>query len=411
MYQNDAIGQNTLYVNDMLVRIFKIVLLALAALVILKAAGIIVLPWLHIIVIAGVGGISCVIPIACRHFRLEGSTLKYANIYCIAVLCVTLYIYLRMGVILLLVIPVGFACLYFDARTIRHSALLSVVGFIIDEALRGSINWGFAAEAQESYIRIIIYVLQFGIAVAMLLFISKRVGKMISNTHSFYENINNIFSNAYASSQSLEDAENILMQGVEALNGNADKNEELLPVGEEEELSSNTKVRAIITNLNKSMENAKEIIKYTQTMFKGSTGSKGKRMQSGDEAIRIEEYTRNSKELISKLAKYTDKIKEDLNLIALIVDESKLLSISAGAEAENASIGSRGSVILAMKVEKLADESVESASHIQELLSSVVNDAENTVNSVAETYEEIFKSLELINRTVETLIQWLMYKI
>jgi predicted transcriptional regulator len=39
-----------------------------------------------------------------------------------------------------------------------------------------------------------------------------------------------------------------------------------------------------------------------------------------------------------------------------------------------------------------------------------MNDAENTVNSVAATYEEIFKSLELINRTVETLIKWLMYK-
>jgi methyl-accepting chemotaxis protein len=61
-------------------------------------------------------------------------------------------------------------------------------------------------------------------------------------------------------------------------------------------------------------------------------------------------------------------------------------------------------------VEKLADESVESASHIQELLNSVVNDAENTVRSVAKTYEEVFKSLELINRTVETLIKWLMYK-
>jgi methyl-accepting chemotaxis protein len=175
---------------------------------------------------------------------------------------------------------------------------------------------------------------------------------------------------------------------------------------EEDALPSNAKVRTIISNINKSMENAKEIMKYTQTMFKG----KGKELNAGDEVIRIEEYTRNSRELISKLARYTDKINEDLSLISVMVDESKLISINAAAEAESASSGGKGSAIIAMKVEKLADESAGSANHIQELLNSVVNDAENTVKSVAETYEEVFKSLELINRTVETLIKWMLYK-
>jgi methyl-accepting chemotaxis protein len=103
-------------------------------------------------------------------------------------------------------------------------------------------------------------------------------------------------------------------------------------------------------------------------------------------------------------------MKENLSLISIMIDESKLLSMNAAIEAENASSGGRGSAIVAMKVGKLADESVESATHIQDLLNSVVNDAENTVKSVAETYDEVYKSLELLNRTVETLIKWLMYK-
>jgi methyl-accepting chemotaxis protein len=319
------------------------------------------------------------------------------------------YIYLRMEILMILVVPVGFACLYFDAKLLRHSALISTAGIILGELLKESVNWGFSVQGQASYIRIAVYILQFGIAIAILVSISKRADNMLANTHNFYENINNILSNAYASSQSLESAENTLLQGVDSLSGSTDNSMEIL-AEEEEDRASNTKVKAIISNLNKSMENAKEIIKYTQTMLKGPAVSKGKGIQAGDEVVRIEEYTKNSIELITRLAKYTDKIKGDLNLISTIVDESKLLSISAGAEAEKASTGSKGSVILAMKVEKLADESVESASHIQELLESIVNDAENTVKSVAETYEEVFKSLELINRTVETLIQWLMYK-
>lgn len=405
MYQNDAIGQNTLYVNDMLVRIFKIVLVAIAAIVILKASGIIAIPWLHVIIMAGVGAAACGLSILCRHFRMEGSVLKYVNIYCTAALCIFEYLYLNMGVIILLVIPIGFACLYFDAKLIIHSVVLSVFALILGEALSGGANWGFAIAAQGSYIRIAVYILQFGIAAALLIAISKRALNLLSNTYSFYENINDIFSNVHASSRNLEAAEGALLQGISSLNDNNEEYEELLPT-EEDASSSSVKVRAIISNINKSMENAKEIMKYTQTMLKG----KGKDLKAGDEIIRIEEYTRNSTELISKLAKYTDKINEDLSLISVMVDESKLLSINAAAEAENASSGGKGSAILAMKVEKLADESVESASHIQEILNSVVNDAENTVKSVAETYEEVSKSLELINRTVETLIKWLMYK-
>lgn len=406
MYQNEAIGQNALYVNDTLVRIFKFVLVALAAAAIIKAAGYIALPWLHLIGMAGIGGFACMIPIACRHFRMGGNILKYVNIYCAAVLCILGYIYLHMDMIMLLVMPIGFACLYFDVKLISHSAALSIFGLAIGEALRVWANWGVTPGAQLGYLRLAMYILQFGIAALLLTAISKRALKMLSNTHSFYENINSIFSNTSASTQSLETAEEILLQGVSSLSGNNDKNDELLLAGEEDNLPSSTKVRAIISNINKSMENAKEIMKYTQTMLK----SKGKDLKAGDEVLKIEEYTRNSKELISKLAKYTDKIKDDLGLISVMVDESKLLSINAAAEAENASSGGRGSAIVAMKVEKLADESVESASHIQELLNTVVNDAENTVKSVAETYEEVFKSLELINRTVETLIKWLMYK-
>lgn len=306
---------------------------------------------------------------------------------------------------MLLAVPIGFGCMYFDIKLIRISAILSILGLILGEATSRVANWGLGIVVKDSQIGTAIYFLQFGMVAALLIAISKSALKMQSNTHSFYENINSIFSNIQGSSQSLEAAEGIILQGVSSLAANGEKNVEAAS-SEDEESSSNAKVRDIISNINKSMENAKDLIKYTQTMLK----VKGKDLKAGDEAARLEEYGRNTKELISKLSSYTDKIKEDLSLIAIMIDESKLLSLNAAAEAENASSKGRGSTIIAMKVEKLADESVESATHIQELLNNVVNDAENTVKSVAETYEEIFKSLELINRTVETLIKWLMYK-
>ncbi|HOM44096.1 MAG TPA: hypothetical protein PK481_11215, partial [Bacillota bacterium] len=345
MYQSDATGQNKLYVNDLLVRIFKLMLVAIAAFVILKAAGIILIPWLHTIVIAGTVIIACAVPIACRGFSMDVNTVRNVNIYCMAVICILGYCYLNMGIIMLLAIPIGFACMYFDLKLIGRSVGLSVLGIAIGELLRAGSNWSFDYAAQNGNIRLILYFFQFGAAAALITAISKRALSILSNTHSHYENINNIFSNIQVSSQSLEAAEHTLLNGVNSLNVN----------NEEDAASSNTVVKGIISNINKSMENAREIMKYTQTMLKG----KVKDLKT-EEAARIEEYSRSSREIILKLDKYTEKIKEDLNLISVMIDESRLLSVNAAAEAENASSGGRGSAIIAMKVEKLADESVES---------------------------------------------------
>ncbi len=396
MFQNDALVQNTLNVNDVLVRIFKLLLVAVAAVVILKAAGFIALQWLYMIIIAVAAALVCLVPIACRNFRMDAGVVKHVSIYCMSILFISAYCCMDIGIIAFLAIPIGFACMYFDVKLIRLSIVLSLLGFALGEAVNGMAAWGIDILPDSSSISIAVNSLQFLIIAALLAAISQNALKMLSGAHSFYENINSLFSNIQGSSQSLEAAEGIISEGVSSLAASAD----------EEAGSSNAKARDIISNINKSMENAKDLIKHTQTMLKG----KGRDAKAADEAAKLEEYGRNTRELIGRLSEYTDKIKEDLGLIALMIDESKLLSANAAAEAENASLNGRGSVIVAMKVEKLADESTEAAVHIQELLNSVVKDAESTVNSVAQAYEEIFKSLELINRSVETLVKWLMYK-
>lgn len=405
MFQNDALVGNTIKVNDALVRIFKLLLVAGAAFVILKATGFIILPWPYVIAAAAAIAILCLVPIACRHFRMDTAVVKQAGLYSMCILCICSYFILGGGFLVLLVIPVGFACMYFDMKLIRNAVILSAIGFALEAAAGGFVDRSFLAFMESSQAKLAVNAVQFMIIAALLAVIARNVLRMLTSTHSFYENINSLFTNIQGSSQSLDAAEGIILQGVSSLAAGAVKNGEA-DVAAEEANGSNAMVREIISNINKSMENAKDLIRYTQTMLKG----KGKDAKAEDEAARLEEYSRNTKELVSKLSGYTDKIKEDLSLIAIMIDESKLLSVNAAAEAENASSKGRGSAIIAMKVEKLADESAESAVHIQELLNNVVKDAEGTVNSVAQAYEEIFKSLELINRSVENLIKWLMYK-
>lgn len=399
MYRNDAVGRNELDVNDLIIKFFKFVLAVLPLAAVLNFSGTITVPWLHFAVMAGIVGLACVVPIVYRHLRIGSAALKYINIYSSAVLLTLCYSCLGFNAIMLLLIPAGLAALYFDGRLLKHAAVLAAAGIIMGDFIRNLANWNLNLDAYGIYFRIALYVIQIVLIAVILNSVQKRANRMLFSTQSFYENMNDLFSNAYAASENLQSSEEKLLQGAGSLTAGADRPEE-----------ADTGVRSLLSSINKTVENAKEIVKYTQAMLKTTGDDKNSGVPKGSDSGKIEEYSKKSKESIASLSKYTKRIKEDLSLLSVIIDESKLLSVNAAAEAENDGSGGKGSAILAMKVENLADQSAESATHIQEILDNIVSDAEITVKSIAETYEEVLKSLEMINRTVDTLIKWLMYK-
>lgn len=399
MYRNDAVGRNELDVNDLIIKFFKFVLAVLPLAAVLNFSGTITVSWLHFAVMAGIVGLACMVPIVYRHLRIGSAALKYINIYSSAVLLTLCYSCLGFNAIMLLLIPAGLAALYFDGRLLKHAAVLAAAGIIMGDFIRNLANWNLNLDVYGIYFRIALYVIQIVLIAVILNSVQKRANRMLFSTQSFYENMNDLLSNAYAAFENLQSSEEKLLQGAGSLTAGADRPEE-----------ADMGVRSLLSSINKTVENAKEIVKYTQAMLKATGDDKNSAVPKGSDSGKIEEYSKKSKESIASLSKYTKRIKEDLSLLSVIIDESKLLSVNAAAEAENDGSGGKGSAILAMKVENLADQSAESATHIQEILDNIVSDAEITVKSIAETYEEVVKSLEMINRTVDTLIKWLMYK-
>lgn len=408
MYQNDAITQNTIHVNDMLVRIFKLVPVFMLALIVLKAAGFIVPGWIYLVTIAAAITLTCMIPIACRHFRMDAELIKRVSIYCTSVLSLFCYCYLNMRSIILLAIPVGFACMYFDMKLIKVTAGISAAGFILGEALCRIPGWGVQDFLYEMGSGIMVEAIQLLIVLAILITVSKNARNMQDSMKSLYEDIGSLVSDIQGSSQGLGEAEDIIQKNISLLVSGTAKDKEAAATADEELTVSGIKARSIISNINKSMDNAKDMIRYTHTMLKG----KGRDLKAEDEAKQIDEYDKNIMQTVSKLSCQTEKIKEDMKLIEIIINESKQLSLNAAAETEAAAAeeDGGGSVILAMKVEKLAEETAISAEHIQEVLGSVIDDAESTLRSISKVYRELLKSLELINRSVETLVKWSMYK-
>lgn len=90
------------------------------------------------------------------------------------------------------------------------------------------------------------------------------------------------------------------------------------------------------------------------------------------------------------------KIKEATALITDIAEETNLLSLNASIEAARAGEQGRGFAVVAAQIQKLAEQSNESARQIQEIITSLLEDSEKAV----QTMEEVKGIMEDQNNTV-----------
>ena len=91
------------------------------------------------------------------------------------------------------------------------------------------------------------------------------------------------------------------------------------------------------------------------------------------------------------------KIREATNLITEIADETNLLSLNASIEAARAGEQGRGFAVVAAQIQKLAEQSNESARQIEQIITSLINDSTKSV----ETMNEVRSIMEQQNENVQ----------
>lgn len=79
------------------------------------------------------------------------------------------------------------------------------------------------------------------------------------------------------------------------------------------------------------------------------------------------------------------KIREATNLITAIAEETNLLSLNASIEAARAGEQGRGFAVVAAQIQKLAEQSNESARQIEQIITSLIQDS----NKAVETMDEV----------------------
>lgn len=134
--------------------------------------------------------------------------------------------------------------------------------------------------------------------------------------------------------------------------------------------------------------------------------------QSGDDASKtlsdLEEINHKAKESIDLIYQQTNttnesalKIREATDLITFIAEQTNLLSLNASIEAARAGEQGRGFAVVASQIQKLAEQSNESARQIGEIITLLISDSGKAVD----TMNEVMEIMEIQNKNIQQMGQ------
>ncbi|MCH5276062.1 MAG: cache domain-containing protein [Lachnospiraceae bacterium] len=146
--------------------------------------------------------------------------------------------------------------------------------------------------------------------------------------------------------------------------------------------------------------------KEAETMHKNALDMK----KLGEEAFAtlhelqdINSQARESIDIIYEQTNNTNqsvqKIREATGLITAIAEETNLLSLNASIEAARAGEQGRGFAVVASQIQKLAEQSNASASHIEEIITYLITDSDKAVKTMDVVKDIMDKQNEKVHTT------------
>lgn len=210
-----------------------------------------------------------------------------------------------------------------------------------------------------------------------------------------------------------------LYEASEVLNGNA--SETAITVEQVEkavsEISDGASSQADETQ--KATENVilmGSMVEETTRQVEELTDNANDMRKSSDEAFetlqnlaKINDQARGAIDVIYEQTNTTNesamKIREATTLITSIAEETNLLSLNASIEAARAGEQGRGFAVVASQIQKLAEQSNDSARQIENIIDSLIEDSQKSVATMEDVKKIMESQNESVGRTNERFIQ------
>lgn len=114
----------------------------------------------------------------------------------------------------------------------------------------------------------------------------------------------------------------------------------------------------------------------------------------------IQDLVVESNNIIHSLTERSKQVDSILKIITGIAEQTNLLSLNASIEAARAGEHGKGFAVVANEVKKLAEQSRESATDIQDIINAIRNDTENTYKIMTRVTRGVEEGVEVSNEAV-----------
>ena len=233
-----------------------------------------------------------------------------------------------------------------------------------------------------------------------------EVGKLSAGTKSLRESLGNMIGAISDNTLSLDvapqDMSNIAGQASDAMDSISENLKSVL-----ESAKNQAEVTASVDD---NVNNINMMLKQTGDEADGLSDAADDMLGTGREVDNSLKNLYNSNEevldAIERIRKQTsetdisvDKIKEAVNLIASIAEETNLLSLNASIEAARAGESGKGFAVVAVEISKLAEQSNAASADIEKMIMDLGQNSERTVETMEMVQDAINRQSDDMNNT------------
>lgn len=233
-----------------------------------------------------------------------------------------------------------------------------------------------------------------------------EVGKLSASTKSLQESLSDmigaISENTLSLDSSSRDMKSVAGQASDAMDSISENLKSVL---------SSAKNQAEVTgNVTENVNNINTMLRHTGDEVDGLSEASADMLQSGKDVDDSLKNLYNSNEgvleAIDHIRRQTsetdisvEKIKEAVNLIASIAEETNLLSLNASIEAARAGESGKGFAVVAVEISKLADQSNAASADIEKMIMNLGQNSEKTISTMETVQSAINRQSEDMNST------------